>query len=118
VVLLFWLLILFPAMLAVWLVLPHREMLRARSVHLQATVDEYYKTLQETEASMAEPTAAIAQGTERLVTPQKHYDQVQKSFPTWPVEISFAGKLGLTLLLPLLTSSIPALINLLAKIAK
>jgi hypothetical protein len=50
------------------------------------------------------------------VTLQKHYDEVKRSFPTWPVEISFAGRLGLTLFLPLLTTLIPAVINLLIKI--
>jgi hypothetical protein len=117
-VLLFGLLILFPAMLTVWLALPHREMLRARDVQLQPIGDEYDKTLQETGASITGPTAAIAEGTERLVTLQKRYDQVKKSFPTWPVEISFAGRLGLTLFLPLLTSFVPAVINLLTKIVK
>ena len=118
IVLLFGLLILFPAMLTVWLALPHREMIRARDVQFQTIVDEYYKTLQETGASMTEPTAAIAEGTERLVTLQKRYEQVKTSFPTWPVEISFAGRLGLTLFLPLLTSLVPAVINLLTKVVK
>ena len=116
IVLLFGDLILFPAMLTVWLALPHREMIRARDVHLQPIVDEYDKTLQETGASITEPTAAIAERTERLVTLQKHYNQVKGSFPTWPIEISFVSKLGLTLFLPLLLVSIPALINLLTKL--
>jgi hypothetical protein len=115
-VLLFGFLIVFPAMLTVWLALPHREMIRARDVHLQPIADEYDKTLQETGASLTEPTAAIAERTERLVTLQKHYNQVKGSFPTWPIEISFVSKLGLTLFLPLLLVSIPALINLLTKL--
>jgi hypothetical protein len=118
IILLFGELILFPAMLMVWLALPHREMVRARDVQLQPIVDEYGKTLQEAGASITEPTAAIAERTERLVTLQKHYNQVQGSFPTWPVEMSFTGKLGITLLLPLLTASIPALINLLTTLVK
>jgi hypothetical protein len=109
-------LILFPAMLMVWLALPHREMLRARDVQLQPIVDEYRKTLQETGASITAPTAAIAEGTERLVTLQKRYDQVKGSFPTWPVETSFIGRLGLTLFLPLLTSLVPAVIYLVIKL--
>ena len=110
------LLIGFPAMLIVWLALPHREMLRARNAQLQTIVDEYSKTLQETAASITEPTAAIAEGTERLVTLQKRYDQVKDSFPTWPVKTSFMGRLGLTLFLPLLTSLVPALIYLVIKL--
>ena len=117
-VLLFVLLILFPAILTVWLALPHREMKRARDVQLQPIVDEYSKTLQETGSSITEPTVAIAEGTERLVALRKRYDQVHGSFPIWPVEISFASKLGLTLLLPLLTSLVPAVIDLLTKIVK
>ncbi len=105
-------------MLMVWLVTPHQEMKRVRDAHLQTIVDEYYKTLQETEVSLAEPTAAIAEGTERLVTLQKRYDQVKGTFPTWPVQISFARKLGFTLFLPLLTSFVPAVINLVTKITK
>ena len=111
-------LILFPAIMTAWLALPHREMVRARNVHLQTIVDEYNKTLQETGASITGPTAAIAEGTERLVTLQKRHEQVKGSFPTWPVEISFAGRLGFTLILPLLTSFVPALINLLTKVIK
>jgi hypothetical protein len=118
IVLLFGYLILFPAILMAWLALPHREMVRARNVHLQTIVGEYNKTLQETGGSITGPTAAIAEGTERLVTLQKRHEQVKGSFPTWPVEISFASRLGLTLFLPLLTSFVPAVINLLTKIVK
>jgi hypothetical protein len=60
-VLLFVDLILFPAMLTVWLALPHREMKRARDVQLQPIVDEYSKTIHETGSSMTEPTADIAE---------------------------------------------------------
>ena len=117
IVLLFGDLILFPAMLTVWLALPHREMIRARDVHLQPIADEYDKNLHEAGAAFTtEPTAAIAERTERLVALQKHYDQMKDSFPTWPIEISFVGKLGATLFFPLLLSSIPALINLLTKL--
>jgi hypothetical protein len=61
---------------------------------------------------------AIAEGTERLVTLRKCYDQVRGSFPTWPVEISTASKLGLAVFLPLLTSLVPAVIYLVTKTAK
>ena len=67
---------------------------------------------------MTEPTAAIAERTERLVALRKCYDQVRGSFPTWPVEISFAGKLVFVLFLPLLTSLVPAVISLVTKTAK
>jgi hypothetical protein len=117
-VLLFGLLILFPAMLTVWLALPHREMKRARDVQLQPIVDEYSKTIHETGASMTERTVAIAERTERLVALRKCYDQVRGSFPTWPVEISFASKLGLAVFLPLLTSLVPAVISLVTKTVK
>jgi hypothetical protein len=118
ITLLFGYLILFPAMLTAWLALPHREMVRARNVHLQTIADEFDQTIQETGESMTVPTAAITERTERLATLQKHYDQVKASFPTWPVAISFTRRLGLTLFLPLLTSFVPALINLVTKIAK
>jgi hypothetical protein len=111
-------LIVFPAIMTVWLALPHRKMIQARNVHLETIIDEYNKTLQGTSASITEPTAAIAEGTERLETLQKRYEQVKGSFPAWPVQISFASRLGLTLLLPLLTSFVPAVINLLTKIIK
>ena len=117
-VLLFGYLILFPAILMVWLALPHRIMLQARDEHLQMMVNEYNKTLQEREDALREPTSAIAEGTERLVTLQKRYNQVKESFPTWPVEISLTSKLGVTLFLPLLTSFIPAIINLITKLVK
>ncbi|GHO99966.1 hypothetical protein KSF_100140 [Reticulibacter mediterranei] len=113
-------LILFPAMLAAWLALPHREMVRARNAHLQGLADAFDKTIEETETAEAAaiPTDAITQKTERLAALQKHYDQVKASFPTWPVAISFSKRLGLTLFLPLLTSFVPAVINMVTKILK
>ena len=64
------------------------------------------------------PTTAIAEGTERLVTIQKRYEQVRANFPTWPVQIAMTRRLGATLVLPLLTSFIPAIINFVTKIIK
>jgi hypothetical protein len=117
-VLLFGYLILFPATLTIWLVLPHKAMIQTRNAHLQVIVDEYNKTLQESENTLTQPASTLSANTDRLVTLLKHYDQVKSSFPTWPVEISFTRRLGVTLVLPLLTSLIPAIINLITKIIK
>jgi hypothetical protein len=117
-VLLFGYLILFPATLTIWLVLPHKAMIQTRNAHLQVIVDEYNKTLQESENTLTQPTSTLSADTDRLVTLIKHYDQVKSSFPIWPVEISFTRRLGATLVLPLLTSLIPAIINLITKIIK
>jgi hypothetical protein len=113
-------LILFPAMLMAWLSLPHREMVRARNAHLRGLAAAFDKTIEETKTAEAAaiPTDAITQKTERLAALQKHYDQVKTSFPTWPVAISFSKRLGLTLFLPLLTSFVPAVINMVTKILK
>jgi hypothetical protein len=109
-------LIVFPAMLTVWLALPHREMVRTRNRHLQDIADEIDKTIQATAASIMEPTAAIIQGTDRLAALQKCYDQVKESFPTWPLWITTIKRLGFTLFLPLLTSLVPAILYLLTKL--
>lgn len=109
-------LIIFPAMLTAWLVLPHREMVRTRNRHLRAIADEFDKAIRATEASITEPTEAIVQRTERLVALQKYYEHVMKSFPTWPLWIAAIKRLGPTLFLPLLTSLVPAIIYLLVKL--
>lgn len=109
-------LIVFPAMLTIWLILPHREMVRTRNRHLQAIADELDRTLQAAGASLTESTEAIVQETERLAALQKRYDQVTGSFPTWPLWISAIKRLGFTLFLPLLTSLVPAIIYMITKL--
>lgn len=108
-------LIAIPALVAAWLALPHHVMLHARNELLQPLAKEYERAIRETMPSIQDETAAVVAGTERLAALQKRYEQIYNSFPTWPIELVQMRRLALVLILPILLSLLPSLIDFFIK---
>jgi hypothetical protein len=108
-------LITLPLLLTAWLAWPHHMMVQARNELLQPLIDEYEQAISETMPSAKGDTEAINAGTERLAALQKRYEQVRNSFPTWPIEIVQLRRLAIVLILPLLLSLLPLLLDVLTK---
>jgi hypothetical protein len=104
-----------PLLLIAWLALPHHVMVQARNELLRPLTDEYERALSETMLGAMGDTAAINEGTERLVALQKRYEQVRNSFPTWPVEIIQLRGLMTLLILPLLFALLPLFVDIFTK---
>jgi hypothetical protein len=108
-------LIAIPALVAAWLALPHHVMLHARNELLQPLAEEYERAIRETMPSTRDETAAVVAGTERLAALQKRYEQIHNSFPTWPIELVQMRRLALVLILPILLSLLPSLLDFFIK---
>jgi hypothetical protein len=108
-------LITLPTLLIAWLAWPHHVMEQARDELLQPLTDEYERAINETMPSAMGDTEAINAGTERLAALQKRYEQIRNSFPTWPIEIVQLRRLAIVLLLPLLLSLLPSLLDVFTK---
>jgi hypothetical protein len=101
--------------LSAWLALPHQVMVQARNALLPLLSDEYERAISETMPSTKGDAAAIIAGTERLAALQKRYKPIRNSFPTWPIEIIQVRRLAIVLVLPLLLSLLPSLLDVLTK---
>jgi hypothetical protein len=104
-----------PLLLIAWLVLPHHVMVQARNELLQPLTNEYERALCETMSGAMGDTAAINEGTERLVALRKRYEEVRNSFPTWPIEIMQLRGMMTLLILPVLLALLPLLVDLFTK---
>jgi hypothetical protein len=102
-------------LLRAWLVLPHQAMVQARNKLLHPLTNEYERALGETMSGAMSHVAAINEGTERLVALRKRYDEVHSGFPTWPIEIMQLRGLALLLILPVLLTLLPLLLDLFTK---
>lgn len=99
----------------VWLALPHHVMLQARNEHLQPLTEEYERVLLETRPAADEETTQIVAGTARLSALKQRYELVRDTFPAWPIQIVEMRRLAVALLLPVLISLLPALLNVFTK---
>jgi hypothetical protein len=102
-------------LLRAWLVLPHQAMVQARNKLLHPLTNEYERALGETMSGAMSHVAAINEGTERLVALRKRYEEVHNGFPTWPIEIMQLRGLALLLILPVLLTLLPLLLDLFTK---
>jgi hypothetical protein len=98
-----------------WLALPHHIMLQARKELLQPITDEYEQAIKETLPSITGDTAAIVAGTQRLSALQDRYKLLRDNFPVWPIGIMQMRRLGVALILPVLLSLLPSLLDLFTK---
>jgi len=103
--------ILTPALLLGWLVFPHRVMVRARDEALQPLVDEFQQALTQSLLSVGHDIRSAIAGTRQLAALKQRYDLVRDTFPTWPLEISALGRVGVTVVLPLILPLITSLIS-------
>ena len=103
--------ILTPALLLGWLVFPHRVMVRARDEALQPLVDEFQQALTQSLLSVEHDIRSAIAGTRQLAALKQRYDLVRDTFPTWPLEISALGRVGVTVVLPLMLPLITSLIS-------
>jgi hypothetical protein len=102
-------------LLGTWIVLPHQTMVQARNKLLQPLTDEYERALGEMMSGGMSDLAEINEGTERLVALRKRYEEVRDSFPIWPIEIMQLRGLVTLLILPVLLSLLPLLLDLFMK---
>ncbi len=98
-----------------WLVLPHRVMLQARKELLQPITDEFEQAVKETLSSITGDTATIEAGTDRLNALQDRYKLLRNNFPVWPLQVRQMRRLVIALILPILLSFIPTLLELFVK---
>ncbi len=88
-------------------------MIQAREELLQPIADEYERAVKETFPSITGDTEAIVAGTERLSALQDRYKLLRDNFPVWPLEIMQMRRLGVVLIVPVLLSLLPSILNLL-----
>ena len=100
-----------PSLLIGWLVFPHRVMVRARDEALQPLVDEFQQALTQSLLSVEHDIRSAIAGTRQLAALKQRYDLVRDTFPTWPLEISALGRVGVTVVLPLMLPLITSLIS-------
>jgi hypothetical protein len=94
--------VLVPALLLGWLVLPHQAMVKARDAELQPLVDEFQQALKETTPSAKDDAKIIDAGIERLSALKRRYEFLCSIFPTWPLELREMHQLIVALSLPAL----------------
>lgn len=102
-------------LLVTWIVFPHQVMVQARNKLLHPLTDEYERALGETMSRAMSDVAAINEGTEQLVALRKRYEEIRDSFPTWPIEIMQFRGLVTLLVLPILLTLLPLLLDLFTK---
>lgn len=97
-------------LLRAWLVLPHQAMVQARNKLLHPLTDEYERALGEAMSG----ALGINEGTERLVALRGRYEEIRNGFPTWPIEVMQLRGLVTLLILPVLLTLLPLLLDLFA----
>jgi hypothetical protein len=107
--------VLTPALLIGWLLLPHRVMLKARVRTLQPMADEFEQTLMQSSTGAEHDTPTLVAQTRRLAVLKQRYDLVRDTFPIWPLEVGAASRLVVTAILPVL---LPLVLQLLALLIK
>ena len=109
--------VLTPALLIGWLLVPHHLMLKTRNELLQPLTDQFQQTLLHSLSSHEDDPASLESATRRLTALKQQYDLVRDTFPIWPLETRALSRLAVTvllpLLLPILTSLIPLALHLL-----
>ena len=105
--------VLAPALLIGWLLLPHQVMQQAHDDALRQVSDQFPNALASVGVTADEDADAIKAGTDRLSELKRRYDFIDQTFPTWPVEIQSVRRLVATISIPAL---IPILIPLLTTV--
>jgi hypothetical protein len=105
--------VLAPALLIGWLILPHQVMQQAHDDALRQVSDQFPDALASVGVTANEDANAIKAGTDRLSELKRRYDFIDQTFPTWPVEIQSVRRLFATISIPAL---IPILIPLLTTV--
>lgn len=104
--------VLTPALLIGWLIVPHRMMVKTRDDLLLRLANEYQQAFAQSLTSNEYDTRSLISGTRRLVALKQRYDLLHDTFPIWPMEMNTLRRIGATLILPLLLPIITSLITL------
>jgi hypothetical protein len=92
--------ILVPILLFGWLFLPHQVMQQARDSVLESLASEFQQAIVQTTPAPNDDAATIKAGTDRLSELRRRYELLQKTYPTWPLEIRQIRRLVATVSLP------------------
>ena len=99
-------LILAPSLLMGWLALPHHLMLKDRQATLLPLANEFQQIATKSASVTEEEIPKILADTDHLSAIKQRYELLNKTFPTWPVEIkqmrNIIAALGISALLQLL----------------
>lgn len=110
--------ILAPALMLGWLIMPHLLMLKERDAVLKPLVDEYQTILESPQPMTETGTASILADNDRLSAIKRRYSLIVDTFPTWPLEVTQFRRLIAALSLPALISLVPTLVEALNGILK
>ncbi|HTK09414.1 MAG TPA: hypothetical protein VL485_19745, partial [Ktedonobacteraceae bacterium] len=85
--------VLTPALLIGWLIVPHHMMVKTRDEMLQPLAEEYQRIFLQSLSSTEYDTRSLVSGTRQLTALKQRYDLVRDSFPTWPLETSTLSRI-------------------------
>jgi hypothetical protein len=105
-------LVLTPALLVGWLLVPHMMMVKARNELLQPLTNQYQHAMLQSLSSDEYDTQNLMSETQRLTALKQRYDLVHDTFPVWPLETSALSRLAVTVIIPLLLPLLTSLVTL------
>jgi hypothetical protein len=98
-----------PSAILIWLWLPHQAMLEARAKKLHQLADEYSRVVDQDIPLTQDNIVAVKKQNEQFTELLKRKEQIEKNFPTWPIQIGRLSSLLITAILPLISMLIPVI---------